>query len=371
MPPKLEYTLEAVNKRLKEGRIKVSLLVRGNMIWMQATLPPKPRSDRPKPYQQKISLGVPANESGFKHAEKEARLLGSRLSLEEFNWSQYMDSDRLPENRTVKSWVEEFKRHYLETNSLKEITWIDAWHEIYRRLPQDEPVTEEVLLKLVFRTNRDTRVRRETCRKLQALSDFIGLKVDLVQYQGTYGESKVQPREIPSDEDIVRYWREIPNADWRWVYGVMAAFGLRDHEAFFCEWHEDGLFVTKGKTGSRLVFEALYPEWIDEFDLKNIRLPKIRNVDQVYESRKLGSKVSAQFKRFGVPFPPYALRHAFGIRSVHFGFHPTVAAALMGHTPDVHLKRYHKHINLTQNKEAAHRIMNRDDRPKPPIIPET
>lgn len=235
MPPKLEYTLEAVNQRLKDSHVKVRLFLRGNMIWMKATLPPKPHIDRPMPYQQSISMGVPATEKGFKRAEEEARLLGSRLISKEFDWSQYIDSDRLPENRTARSWINDFKRHYFETHSLSEGTWKGDWEKIYKRLPPDEPVTSELLTNLVFQTERNTRNRLETCNKFQVLADFIGLNVNLRQYKGSYGASKVQDREIPSDEDIVRYWRTIPNADWRWIYGVMAAFGLRDHEVFFCE----------------------------------------------------------------------------------------------------------------------------------------
>ncbi len=40
---------------------------------------PKPGSDRPFAYRQVISLGVPANESGFERAEREARILGDEL----------------------------------------------------------------------------------------------------------------------------------------------------------------------------------------------------------------------------------------------------------------------------------------------------
>jgi hypothetical protein len=86
---------------------------------------------------------------------------------------------------------------------------------------------------LVHKTERNTRNRKETCRKLQALADFAGLEVDLLQYKGNYGASKVEDRDVPSDEEIALWWKKIPNLSWRCVYGLMAAFGLRDHEVFF------------------------------------------------------------------------------------------------------------------------------------------
>jgi integrase len=369
MAKKLEYTLEAVNQRLTDGRVKSKVFQRGGMLYLQATLPPKPGSDRPVPYQQRISLGVPANQDGFRSAEQEARLLGAELVSNKFDWSKYLKPDRLPETKPIVLWVEEFRVRYLETNSLKETTWENDWVKIYKRLPQNEPLTKELLLDFAHRTGRNTRNRKETCKKLQHLANFAGLEVSLLQLQGNYGPSKVRDRDIPSDEDIALQWTKIPNPAWRWVFGVMAAFGLRDHEVFFCEWTDEGLLVTKGKTGPRLVFQPLYQEWVDGWNLRTIQRPNVQDVDLVYARNKLGDKIARQFRRYDIPFTPYSLRHAFGIRaSVTFELPVTTAAALMGHSPQIHLQRYHKHIQLKSNQAAAKRVMERSDRPKPPVI---
>jgi len=74
MGKRLEYTLEAVNERLRAAKSKARLYQREEMLWLQATLPSKPGNFRIKPYQQRISLGVPATEDGFKRAEQEANL---------------------------------------------------------------------------------------------------------------------------------------------------------------------------------------------------------------------------------------------------------------------------------------------------------
>lgn len=180
---KREYTYEAVNERLREGRIKARVVQRGETLSLQATLPPAPGCTRPKPYQQKISLGVPANDDGFKRAEAEAKLLGSLLTSGKFDWSLYLKPERLPENKPIRLWLEEFKRHYMETHTLKESTWKNQWEKIYNRLPSDKPLTSEVLITLVHRTERNTRNRLHTSQKLQKLADFAGLKVDLLQFQ--------------------------------------------------------------------------------------------------------------------------------------------------------------------------------------------
>jgi integrase len=319
------------------------------------------------PYQQKIYLHLPANEDGYRRAEQEARLLGGQLATRSFDWAMWLKPEQLPENKPASKWIEEFKDSYLKTHSLKPSTWLNQWEKIYKRLPADEPLTAALLLSLVDATKKDTRDRLQTCEKLQHLARFAGLDIDLLQFKGNYGPSKVKARDIPDDELIARCWSQIPNPAWQWLYGMLATFGLRDHEVFFCQWRGSELQVLKGKTGPRLVQSPLYPEWVEQWNLHDVRLPKVQNADEVYESGRLGEKVARQFRRYKIPFGPYDLRHAYGIRTAAFGIPPSIAAAQMGHTPQIHQARYHHHINAAHIRETVERAMNRDDRP---IVPD-
>jgi hypothetical protein len=370
MAKKLEFTLEAVNQRLKLGRTKCQLVTRRGVIYAQATLPPHPGSDRPRPYQQQISLGLPISEVGFRQAENAAKLIGAELVEGKFRWEKYIDPKRLPENKPTAQWVEEFRVHQAEAKSVSPKTWGNGYGPLLLRLPQNEPLTKDALLKVVKATPTDGRMRIEVCRVLQRLADFAKVEVDLLQFKGNYGASKVADRELPTDEQIIEWRSRIPHEGWRWVYGVMAAYGLRDHEAFFCEFRPDGLQVLKGKTGPRLVHQPLFPEWVDEWDLRNIKRPPLQDVEAAYQTGRIGQRVSRQLKgRYGLPFTPYGLRHAYAIRaSVLFELPVTTAAALMGHSPKIHLETYHKHISAKQNQDAARRIMQRPDRPLPPSM---
>ncbi|NJL41951.1 MAG: site-specific recombinase [Leptolyngbyaceae cyanobacterium SM1_4_3] len=361
---KTEYSLDAVNQRLKAAKTKVSIKQRGETLSMRATLPPKPGSDRPNPHRQVIALHLPASENGFKRAEQEARLLGARLSAKEFDWSFYLDggSDR----DLAAKLVERFKQQYMSTHTLTEATWNNHWWKIYKRLPQDKPLDVATLITLVHQTERNSRNRLHTCKKLQKLADFAGLKVDLLQFQGNYGGSKVEDRDLPTDETIIQCRAKIKNSAWRWIYGAMAAYGLRDHEAFFCKFTPDGLYVTQGKTGPRLVFAALYPEWVEQWELAKVELPPVR-LDKGYEY--LSERTSKAFRRYGIPFVPYDLRHAYAVRaSVEFNYPTPTAAALMGHSPETHLRTYQRHINQQQHLETSKRILGSSDRPKPPDV---
>ncbi|HEY9697077.1 MAG TPA: hypothetical protein V6D10_07425 [Trichocoleus sp.] len=362
----MKYTLEAVNQRLKESRVRVSLRQKGGTIALVATLPPKPGSDRPKPFQQEVYLGIPASENGFKRAENEARLLGAKLVTNQFDWGLYLKDDRIAELQSAGVLIQRFKDYYTQRNSISEATWKNHWWKIYKRLPPNEPLTIDRLIALVEATERDSRNRLETCRKLQHLADFAKLEINLLQLKGSYGPSKVEPRCIPTDAEIEYWWKQIPNADWKWVYGAIAAFGLRPHEAFFCKWNDEGLYVLKGKTGERLVFTAVYPEWVDAWNLREILRPDI-DFEASYADQKLGSKITRQLRRYGVPFTAYDLRHAHSLRiSVQFRYPPTTAAALLGHSPEMHYRTYQRHVSRQQNLEISQRIINDPNRPKPP-----
>ena len=50
-----------------------------------------------------------------------------------------------------------------------------------------------------------------------------------------YGLNKAGFRDLPTDELIERIWAKIPNKSWKFVFGLMATYGLRNHEVFFCD----------------------------------------------------------------------------------------------------------------------------------------
>jgi integrase len=74
-----------------------------------------------------------------------------------------------------------------------------------------------------------------------------------------------------------------------------------------------------------------------------------------------------QFKKYGIPFTPYDLRHAWAIRSMEFGLALELAAQQMGHSMAIHSQTYHKWISDRHHREAFARIMQKPDRIKPPI----
>lgn len=88
----------------------------------------------------------------------------------------------------------------------------------------------------------------------------------------TYG-SKPPDREVPSDKKIVEWVQKAMDylPELGWTMGMMATYGLRDHDLDTCRFVDDKyrLWVDKStKTGERIVVQVPR-EWVELFDLRN------------------------------------------------------------------------------------------------------
>jgi integrase len=180
----------------------------------------------------------------------------------------------------------------------------------------------------------------------------------------------VQPRQLPDDETILSWFYKIKNPAWRWVYGMLATYGLRNHEVFRLNFESlketsPVIEVLEGKTGDRRIW-ACYPEWVEDFQLLNVQLPPIR-LDR--SNSAIGSSCGHYFKtQVALPFPLYSLCHCWAIRTLEFGLDITLAAQQMGHSVAVHSDLYHRWISDRHHQKAFETLMMRENRPKPPIL---
>jgi integrase len=353
---KIADKVTEANKRLKAGRVRVQMQVRGEKLCLQATLPPRPNSTRNVPHQQRIYLDVYATVAGIQFAEAEAKKVGALLDQHRFDWQPYLkESVPLIEKRSLSELVQEFKADKL-AQGISDRTWKDDYAEVLDKLPLDAELSTNTILDLVRSTEPNTRTRRRYCLALSALAKFAKLDIDLSQYIGNYSPSKVQPRDIPSDESIEEWYLKIPNPAWQWAFGMLATYGIRPGELLSLNFDDLPILnVAGGKTGDRRVY-PIYPEWFDYFSLADIKLLNISNSDQC----------SKQFRRYQVPFSPYDLRHAWAIRSMEFGLPIELAAAQMGHSMAVHSQTYHRWISDRHHARAYETIMLRPDRPRSP-----
>lgn len=356
------------NGRLKNARVGVRIEQRCDKLILQATLPPRPNSNRTKPHQQRISLGVGAHPAGVKLAENEARIVGALLDAGKFDWTPYLNGKSKPA-RIVAEWIDRFAAEHQA--QMAAVTWRSDYQEVFNALPIDRPLTVELLQRAIEATPENTRTRRRWCLTLGRLAKFAGLECDFKSLQGSYSASKVDPRQLPTDEQIAEWFYRLENPAWRWVYGAIATYGLRNHEAFFLDTAalEQGgwmVRVTEGKTGAHDVWPC-YPEWVEQFDLRRKLLPDVSGADHA----AYGQRVTQFFHRSGLPFTALDLRHCWAVRTLEFGLPIDLAAKQMGHSIEVHSNTYHRWITVDVHQRAFEALMLRDQRPKAPVLSNT
>ncbi|MBD2159566.1 site-specific integrase [Limnothrix sp. FACHB-1083] len=343
--------LAQANGRLKRDKVKCSIVLIRGLLSLQATLPPLPDSLSTEFKQRKIALGAPCTTEGVSYAERRARELGRSLRDGSFNWGDWRPKFRRSSpGDTCGEWIDRFEQDYWQRrpkNPKSLTTWRYDYQKVFDRLPAAAPLTAETLKALVLSTEPDSRTRQRTVRILQALAKFADLAIDLKPYQGGYSIHHAAPRDLPTDREIEAAFDRIPSKPWRWVFGTIAAYGLRPHEVFHLKLaYPPRLDVLDGKTKSRIAFPLL-PEWFDRWDLATILLPKCSGRNNT----DLGNRVTHAFKRYGVPFPPYYLRHAWAVRAIG-QLDVSLAAQQMGHSLEVHARVYQHWISAEVHRQA-------------------
>ena len=342
------------NSRLKAGNIRVRLQPRKDSIFLRATFPPKPGELQAK--QRDLSLGIKINPAGIKLAEAKAKEIGGLLDAGRFDWSPYLKSSPTKSGTTIGDWVERFTENYFESRPQtpnKLSNFGKEYGAVFRHLPLDVLLTEKVLKSTILaKSQPESRTRKRYVMVCQKLAVFAGLECDLKPLQGNYSSRKVTPRDIPTDEEIEKHLESINNPQWRWIFGMLATYGLRPHEIY----HLDCSAISKGvvrvlantKTGER----TCYPcpsDWVEKFDLADTFTP----VSGYEVNTKLGHIISKAFReRLKLPFPPYHLRHAYAARTATLGVEVAIASKWMGHSVDVHCKIYHAFLAERHHTQA-------------------
>ncbi len=369
-----DLKLKLINLRLKEANLPVSIARKGASLYARATLPPPPASDKAAPYQQHLRLELKANLQALKRAEATATKIGAALLLKEFRWSDYGRGDKQPAKQTVAAWCKAFEVHYFESterNPTTEATFKRNYFAYLKRLPQNQALTWESLERVIKATQPNSSERARSCSALKRFGLFAGINVSFMneKLRGTYSSFKTAPRDLPSAQLIVEWWSKIPNRDWRWVYGMLATYGLRPHEVFQLDTQalEQGGVIIKvldgTKTGYREV-RPLYPEWVEQLGLRQKHLPNVTG----QTNQALGKRVGGAFYRYHLPFPAYNLRHCYAVRCMEFDINVSIAARWLGHSVLIHTRTYQAWLSQAVEQAAFERALNRPNRPQPPLV---
>ena len=346
--------------RANQALDRVKIRQHGGRLYLRGTLPPKP-GDGDAPKQYEISTGLSATTEGIAIAKAQAQEIESLLMRDRFDWTPYLKGKQ-KSAETVSEWVARFEADFWSkrTRTLsREESWKSDYLRAFNHLPADEAISAELLRRTAIATPPETRTRQQFCRSFMALAKFAGIELDLSDISGNY-KPQVQ-RKLPSDERIAEIYGSIQNPKWRWVFGMLATYGLRPHEIFWidCSGLKDSPVLPVGrntKTGERLVWPSP-SQWWSEWELWEVDYPNIRTTGK--SNKELGSKVSGWF-RDRIPFSAYYLRDAYAVRCSVLGVDPAIACRWMGNSLQVYYEHYHKFISQAHNQQAWEMMKRRE-----------
>ena len=352
---------ELLNFVLEDKTHPVKIELRGMSLNLRAKLPSKEGGG--KPSMQRISLGLKADKLGLKIALQTALKIQEQLKTDSFQWRDY-DSN-FHSKESIEKSLEQFKSNFFNDPKKKlklnanHSTWKGAYLPYVKRLKKIQkehqlPLGSELFLLVLESYDACSAARKKcfTVLKQLAKQEKILLPENFSELSSGYQSLQTGKLKYPSDQEIIKLREKIPNPKWRWVFSMIATYGLRTHEIFFCD-AEDLLsksnkhnairIGSETKTGERLVY-PLRPEWVEQFELKDIQKPSIK-LDPERSMKDISNNVARVFREHNLGFIPYALRHAWAIRSIHHGLNPSIASKMMGHSVQMHTKNYHYYLN--------------------------
>ena len=363
---------------------KLRIEKRGDKLNIRGSLPSKKNNNNFTV--QRISLGLKADSAGLEEAKKKLQLITLQLDLNQFNWINWVknpDKEEIKNELKFLTKINEFedfffsetKNEYL--TSTRKTTWKSSYKPYLKRIISIYDKSDSENLNNIFMTTlksykEGSRSRKQCATSLSVLAKFLDhtLPENWNLMAKGYGLKKASFRDLPTDEKIEELWEEIPNNSWKYVFGLMATYGLRNHEVFFCDLSSltnngDKIIrvLPTTKTGEHQVW-PFHPKWIDRFELYKLGqdpelLPNINRDFRKTTLQNIGKKITDQFKRYSLRIKPYDLRHAWAVRTIFYDLPDTVAARMMGHSVSLHTQTYHHWITKRNQQQAVNNALSK------------
>ena len=381
----LRNTIDAANAALAEQGSRLRIEQRGQKLNLRGPLPSRDNPERTSV--QRLSLGLKADRSGLEGATRMAWLVKLELERGSFCWQDWAPkSGRTDANQSTipaGTVIERFEQAFFaeprrrRSPAGSRTTWTSAYLPYLRRLvaqAEGRPIDSGLLMDTLSSYAEGSRSRQQCATALACLAGHLEITLadDWRREAGGYGLHRARFRQLPSDRQILEAAMCIPNPGWRLAYGLMATYGLRNHEVFFC----DGSDLTAAgdrvlrvlpttKTGEHQSW-PFHPDWVERFGLTQLTdgasaLPTVMTDLRRTTLQQVGRRVSEQFRRYQLPITPYDLRHAWAVRTIHIGLPDTVAARMMGHSVAIHTRTYHHWITRRDQQQAVDAALARQN----------
>ena len=376
------HEINIINKRLSAKGSKLKIEKRGSKLNIRGSLPTKENKDIFKI--QRISLRINADIPGLEEAKKKLQLINLQLELNQFEWSNWISSSDKYNSKTSDSFlkkISEFEEIFFKgtkdeyLKSAKKTTWNSSYKPYIKRMISTYYSNKDRELNSIFintlKTYKEgTRSRKQCGTSLNVFAEFIehNLPSEWKSLSKGYGLKKASFRNLPDDQLIENLWGNIPNKSWQYVFALMATYGLRNHEVFFCDLNSlkdkgDKIIriLPTTKTGEHQVW-PFHPKWVEKFGLSSLGddpnlLPRINKNLRETTLQNIGKRITDQFNRYKLNIRPYDLRHAWAVRTIFYDLPDTVAARMMGHSVSLHTQTYHHWITKRDQQKAVNNAL--------------
>ncbi len=376
------HEINDINRKFLIKGSKLKIEKRGGKLNIRGSLPSKENKNIQKV--QRISLGIDADTDGLEEAKKKLQLINLQLELNQFEWRNWITSSIQENNKTYEFFIKEiseFEKNFFKEyrnehlNSARKSTWNSSYKPYIKRMiniykKNDNKDINHIFLSTLKSYQEGSRSRKQCGTSLNVFADFLKLSLpsEWKSLSRGYGIKKASFRDLPDDNLIEELWRNIPNKSWQYVFGLMATYGLRNHEVFFCDLsalknNGDKILrvLPTTKTGEHQVW-PFHPKWVDLFQLSSLGndpslLPKINRDLGHTTLQNIGKRITDQFKRYCIKIKPYDLRHAWAVRTIFYDLPDTVAARMMGHSVSLHNQTYHHWITKRDQQKAVNNAL--------------
>lgn len=321
-----------------------SISAQRGRLYLLASVPR--RDGSPGLQQSRIALKLDDTPVNRRAAAKQLTTLHRQLAAGTFDWAYWTDER---EGVTWREAIAKLHRARVVLGRTGESTWEINYMGRLRQIPAGSLVTTKSMAAAMERYDRKSCSYKELWYLMQHISRLVSVPFPELPVP-TYGQAELVP--VPTDAEILE-WLDAAPEPARWYLAMAATYGLRPHEIAsatlidkdYCQ------VADTTKTGFRTVV-PLPRAWVERFSLRAQQLRE-RPTD-------VAKWLSKTTRTMGLPWRPYALRHAYAGRLWKQGgsrLDIYTAARLMGHTPTQHAKTYRAHIQPHQVAEAAEKAL--------------
>ena len=329
-------------------------------LYISATLPHKDGS--PGNAQAMITLQLPAGPRYWKQAEKKLKQLERELEKGTFEWANW-----IPEKKAQAAgitWEKAINLLYEDKvtfGTTQETTWQVSYMSRFKNYSLHKSLTTSELQKAIEVYERHTCSYQHVYYQMKRISELTGVPFPRL---GTplYNRQEKDDYEVPSDSEVIDIVQSV-GEEYRWHFGMMAAYGLRPHETDRVKQIAGGKVQIHHltKRGYRTVI-PVHADWPALFRLDEV----VKRPPSINDGKRRDTTAMWMTRRrraLGIPYVPYALRHAYAHRLWREGgaeLDIFDAAKLMGHSIKEHVRTYRRAIDPNKIAKAAEEAIERN-----------